>query len=172
VISFEDRYNATARPFKWTFTTNDLANLLGPTRPASTHAGRKPRTATSRLTPTNIRAGPLRSRAVDSSGVVVPDLGRVTAGPAIACVTLRSPWRVDYSHMQGVINPLSLMWTGRINRVAFTSATQPPRPPTNFRAGPLSPTIAAGSVIPNSSQTCATAGTNSAAVRSPTSVRP
>ena len=26
--SFEDRYNATARPFKWKFTTNDLANLL------------------------------------------------------------------------------------------------------------------------------------------------
>jgi hypothetical protein len=26
--SFEDRYNATARPFKWKFTTNDLANPL------------------------------------------------------------------------------------------------------------------------------------------------
>lgn len=26
--SFEDRYNATARPFKWKFTTSDLANLL------------------------------------------------------------------------------------------------------------------------------------------------
>jgi hypothetical protein len=26
--SFEDRYNATARPFKWKFTTTDLANLL------------------------------------------------------------------------------------------------------------------------------------------------
>lgn len=26
--AFEDRYNATARPFKWKFTTSDLANLL------------------------------------------------------------------------------------------------------------------------------------------------
>lgn len=26
--SFEDRYNATPRPFKWKFTTSDLANLL------------------------------------------------------------------------------------------------------------------------------------------------
>ena len=28
LTSFEDRYNATARPFKWKFTTSDLANLL------------------------------------------------------------------------------------------------------------------------------------------------
>jgi hypothetical protein len=25
---FETRYNAAARPFKWKFTTNDLADLL------------------------------------------------------------------------------------------------------------------------------------------------
>jgi hypothetical protein len=28
LMSFQDRYNATARPFDWTFTRNDLNRLL------------------------------------------------------------------------------------------------------------------------------------------------
>ena len=49
LAAFEDRYNATARPFKWKFTTSDLDDLLAQTRPPHTRA--RPRPTARSLTP-------------------------------------------------------------------------------------------------------------------------
>jgi hypothetical protein len=44
---FEDRYNAAATPFKWKFTTNDLADLLErlDRQQTQTHDSPKPKAA-------------------------------------------------------------------------------------------------------------------------------
>ena len=48
---FEARYNAAAQPFKWKFTTNDLADLPGQTRPTPATPDPQRRPTKSRLIP-------------------------------------------------------------------------------------------------------------------------
>ena len=58
--AFETRYNQTAQPFKWKFTTTDLADLLDQTRPPPTRSPR-PSTTPSRLTPDELTSETTKS---------------------------------------------------------------------------------------------------------------
>jgi len=66
LTDFEHRYNDTAQPFKWKFTTSDLADLL---ERLDRHQGTDtagPNHARAACPPTNIRARPLAAVLADS----------------------------------------------------------------------------------------------------------